>query len=87
MQYYKIKLYYKATILTFISYKLNYDVLWTLPSLIHNAIKLSFVSTLYGARRVNLKLNREKCKFLMDSLPYIGHILTKEGVRPDPNKV
>ena len=39
------------------------------------------------ARRVNLKLNREKCKFLMDSLPYIGHILTKEGVRPDPNKV
>ena len=36
---------------------------------------------------MNLKLNREKCKFLMDSLPYIGHILTKEGVRPDPNKV
>ena len=39
------------------------------------------------ARRVNLKLNKEKCKFLLDELPYIGHVITKEGVKPDPGKI
>jgi hypothetical protein len=39
------------------------------------------------ARRVNLKLNRDKCKFLLDTLPYIGHVITKDGVKADQNKI
>ena len=34
-----------------------------------------------------LKLNKKKCRFHMTELPYIGHILTSEGVKPDPKKV
>ena len=30
---------------------------------------------------------KEKCKFLVDSLPYIGHVLTKKCVKLDSNKV
>ena len=39
------------------------------------------------ARRVNLKLNRDKCKFLLEELAYIGHRITTKGVKPDPAKV
>lgn len=39
------------------------------------------------ARDCGLKLNREKSKFLETELPYIGHILTTEGVKPDPRKI
>ena len=39
------------------------------------------------ARKVNLKLNRDKCKFLLDELPYIGHVISAHGVKPDPSKV
>ena len=39
------------------------------------------------ARRVNLKLNKEKCKFLLEELSYIGHVITKDGVKPDKAKI
>jgi len=39
------------------------------------------------ARTVGLRLNKEKCRFLEPELPYIGHLLTQDGVKPDPNKV
>ena len=39
------------------------------------------------ARECGLKLNKKKCRFHMTELPYIGHILTSEGVKPDPKKV
>ena len=35
------------------------------------------------ARECGLKLNKRKCRFHMRELPYIGHILTSEGVKPD----
>ncbi|KAK7880220.1 hypothetical protein WMY93_033117 [Mugilogobius chulae] len=34
-----------------------------------------------------LKLNRSKCKFQMDRVRFLGHIIDKDGVRPDPDKV
>ena len=34
-----------------------------------------------------LKLNKKKCRFHITELPYIGHVLTSEGVKPDPKKV
>ena len=39
------------------------------------------------ARQKNLKLNKEKSQIALDEISYIGHILSKEGLKPDPQKV
>ena len=39
------------------------------------------------AREVNLKLNLAKCHIRKDAVSYIGHLLTKDGLMPDPEKV
>ena len=39
------------------------------------------------AKQRNLKLNREKSQIKLTEISYIGHILSKDGVRPDPKKV
>ncbi|XP_048259745.1 uncharacterized protein K02A2.6-like [Haliotis rufescens] len=33
-----------------------------------------------------LKLNRSKCKLRMTEVSYVGHLLTKDGLKPDPEK-
>ncbi|XP_022783269.1 uncharacterized protein K02A2.6-like [Stylophora pistillata] len=38
-------------------------------------------------RERNLKLNREKCHFRVSEVHYVGHVLSADGVKPDPNKV
>ena len=38
-------------------------------------------------RQFNLKIERDKCEFLKTELNYLGHVVTSEGVRPDPAKV
>ena len=48
---------------------------------------LKLEKLLTRARRVNLKLNKDKCKFLMKELPYIGHLITNGGVKADPGKI
>jgi len=35
----------------------------------------------------NLKLNKDKCEFRKSSLTYVGHLITADGVKPDPEKV
>ena len=35
----------------------------------------------------NLQLNLDKCEFLKTSVRYLGHILNKNGVSPDPRKI
>lgn len=42
---------------------------------------------LKAARKVNLKLNREKCQLGMTQLTFDGDIISREGIRPDPRKV
>ena len=44
-------------------------------------------NALQRARERNLKLNKEKVKLRMTEVPYIGHLLTPEGIKPDPKKV
>ena len=39
------------------------------------------------ARQKNLKLNKRKLKFKQDQVTYMGHILTANGLQPDPSKV
>ncbi|XP_062532989.1 uncharacterized protein LOC101738890 [Bombyx mori] len=38
-------------------------------------------------RRFNLKLQPEKCEFLRKEVTYLGHIITRDGVKPNPDKV
>lgn len=42
---------------------------------------------LQRAREVNLKLNKRKLRLKLPSVTYMGHLLTTEGLRPDPEKV
>ena len=38
-------------------------------------------------RSANLKLKPQKCKFFCEQLRYLGHLLSPEGIRCDPEKV
>ncbi|KAI4884219.1 hypothetical protein NFI96_005617 [Prochilodus magdalenae] len=38
-------------------------------------------------RSINLKLNRAKCKIRMTEVSYVGHVLSADGLKPDPEKV
>ena len=42
---------------------------------------------LQRAREQNLKLNKKKLKLHPREVAYMGHLLTREGLRPDPMKV
>ena len=47
----------------------------------------NLLSLLDCAREVNLKLNKKKLRLRLDQVPYMGHLFTSEGLRPDPQKV
>lgn len=38
-------------------------------------------------QNTNLKINPEKCKFYVDQLKYLRHIVDREGIRTDSEKV
>ena len=38
-------------------------------------------------RMANLKLQPDKCDFLRTEVAYLGHIIWRDGVRPNPVKV
>jgi hypothetical protein len=37
--------------------------------------------------QANFKIQPDKCVFATDSVEYLGHKVTKDGVKPDPRKV
>lgn len=37
--------------------------------------------------QINLTLNQDKCQFSVPKVSYIGHILSADGVQPDPEEV
>ena len=39
------------------------------------------------AKEFNLKLNREKCEIRRSEVKYVGHMLTRDGVKADPEKI
>jgi len=39
------------------------------------------------ARRYNVTFNRAKVQLKVPSVRYLGHVLSSDGIRPDPNKV
>ena len=40
-----------------------------------------------GMRAVGLKFNAPKCSFGLKWIPYLGYVITREGIKPDQNKV
>ena len=38
-------------------------------------------------RGANFKIKPDKCQFATDKIEYLGHILTSEGIKPDPYNV
>lgn len=47
----------------------------------------NLIDVFYRLREVNLRLNPQKCEFLKKEIVYLGHVVTPEGVKPDPGKV
>lgn len=50
---------------------------------IHNKNLMEILTRL---RTVNLKLNPEKCDFLRKEILYLGHVVSADGIKPDPEK-
>ena len=44
------------------------------------------LKVLNHAREIGLQLKTDKCKFKVKEVKYVGHILTKDGLKPDPEK-
>ena len=47
----------------------------------------SVVRLLERAKQVNLKLNKNKVKLQQAEVKFMGHVISKEGLQPDPEKV
>ncbi|KAK2706044.1 hypothetical protein QYM36_016158 [Artemia franciscana] len=44
-------------------------------------------AALTRARERTVKLNKAKCILKSESITYFGHVISKDGIHPDPNKV
>ncbi|KAL5020231.1 hypothetical protein ScPMuIL_003123 [Solemya velum] len=47
----------------------------------------NLIGLLERARQINLKLNKKKFRLRMKEVKYMGHLLTKNGLKPDPEKI
>ena len=45
------------------------------------------LNTLERLQKYGITLNKEKCSFATELVKFLGHIVDKEGIRPDPQKV
>ena len=47
----------------------------------------NLIQVLNQCRRIRLKLNLDKCIFKSMSIPFFGHVISNQGVKPDPKKM
>ena len=45
------------------------------------------IQVLNQCRKVGLKLNADKCIFKSESIPFLGHVISREGIKSDPKKI
>ena len=45
------------------------------------------LEALNQCRKIGLKLNADKCMFKATLIPFFGHVISREGVQPDPAKL
>ena len=38
-------------------------------------------------KEVGLKINKDKAKLGLTEVPFIGHVISRDGLKPDPEKV
>ncbi|GKA51648.1 reverse transcriptase domain-containing protein [Tanacetum coccineum] len=59
--------------------------------LIKNASKedmlMNIQETFDRLRSSNMKLNSKKCSFCVEEGPFLGHLITKQGIKVNPSKV
>ena len=53
----------------------------------HNEHDKRLEQVLQRLKQVGVTLNKKKCEFSTESVTYLGHVVTADGVKPDPNKV
>ena len=61
------------------------DIVIYANTLKENEIK--FNNSAERLRKANLHLQPDKCEFLWPEVEYLGHIIDKNGARPDPKKI
>ena len=44
-------------------------------------------AVLNRAKETGIRFNKDKCEFAKDQVKYFGHIISKEGIKPDPEKI
>jgi len=49
--------------------------------------QLKFNKLAERLRKANLKLQPDKCEFLRKEVIYLGHVISENGVKPDPKKI
>ena len=47
----------------------------------------NLVTLLERLKSTGLKLQPDKCEFLRPELEYLGHLITSDGVKPNPDKI
>ena len=67
------------------AYAIMDDILIAGRDIAHHDLVLEAV--LHHARTYNLKLNFEKVRVRKQQVQYVGHIISAEGLKPDPEKV
>ena len=45
------------------------------------------IQVLNQCRKVGLKLNADKCIFKAELIPFFGHIISRDGIKPDSKKM
>lgn len=61
------------------------DIIVFSPSLTEHIANLN--SVFRELEKANLKMQTSKCNFLHKEIDFLGHIVTQEGVKPNPNKI
>lgn len=61
------------------------DIIIFSTSLQEHLINLSKI--METLRKYNLKVQIDKCDFLQKEVAFLGHVITPEGVRPNPDKI
>ena len=53
----------------------------------HRDHDMRVTALLERCQKMIIALNKQKFKFKCTEMPYIGHLLTTQGLKPDPAKV
>ncbi|GFT68692.1 retrovirus-related Pol polyprotein from transposon 297 [Nephila pilipes] len=59
-------------------------IIWNISGTMHLNMAKGFTPRL---QKANLKLSPKKCRFFQKEVSYLGHVISSEGVKTDPEKI